>query len=465
MDTSIFPAGTVVTDADLLAPRLKDFRNKYEGAAQALLLPRSTEEVAAIVRAAARTGVPVVPQGGNTSYCGGATPDASGDAILIGFDRMVSIREVDAANRSITVEAGVILQTAQEAAASHGLLLPLSLGAQGSCRIGGNIGTNAGGLNVLRYGMTRQLVLGLEVVLADGQIVDTLSPLRKDNSGLRIEDLFIGTEGTLGVVTAVSLSLSPMPVRGATVMLALRDLADAPDLLGRMRAVTGDGVSAFEYVSRASLDLVAALWGRPSHPLTEAFDHAILMEVATSAPSFEIELAVEELLVELMETGIVTNGVIAASEAQRAELWRARETIPEAEVHCGGSLKHDLAVRVSAVPQLVASVVELIEAANLPILPSIYGHIGDGNVHLNLVGRPNAPADILDRAETEVSPQIYDLTRAMGGTYTAEYGIGQAKLDLNLTYGNPGKRYISRIVKRGLDPNDMLNPGKLIDQE
>jgi FAD/FMN-containing dehydrogenase len=457
-DLSIFPHETIVRDPDLIVPRLTDFRRRFTGRAAGLLLPRSVAEVSAILRAASLANIPVVPQGGNTSYSGGATPDDSGRAVILGFDRMNSVREIDVENRSMTVEAGCILQTARDAAAERNLLLPVSLGAQGSCRIGGNIGTNAGGLNVLRYGMTRASVLGLEVVLADGTILDTLSPLRKDNSGLRVEDLFVGTEGTLGIVTAASLALAPRPVRSATAFLAVDDVAGLPVLLSRLRVATGDGVSAFEYLSKGSLDLVADLWGKRVHPLSEPFEHAVLVEVGTSAALFDIEAAFEAALSDAMEDGSVIDGTVATSGPQRDALWRAREEVPEAEVHAGGSIKHDLAVRTSDVPRLLNSAREIIAGAGLPIRSSIYGHVGDGNVHLNLLS--NDPALSLDVIEETISPALYDLTTQMGGTFSAEYGLGQAKLGLDAEYGDAAKRRVAMAIKSVLDPTFILNPGK-----
>ncbi|MEJ6394575.1 FAD-binding oxidoreductase [Gymnodinialimonas sp. 2305UL16-5] len=453
----IFPPETVVTDPDILSGRLTDFRSKYTGKAAALLLPRHTDDVRAIVTAARANKVPLVPQGGNTSYCGGATPDTSARAVLVGFDRMTAIREIDASNRSMTVEAGVILQEAQDAADSAGLMLPLSLGARGSCRIGGNIGTNAGGLNVLRYGMTRSLVLGLEVVLANGKLLNTLSPIRKDNAGLRTQDLFVGTEGTLGIVTAATLALAPRPVRQATALLAVRALEDLPGILDRLRTVTGDSVSAFEYVAAESFDLVTRLWGRSSHPLEADFRHAALVEVATSADMFDVEAALESGFIELMEEGIVIDGALASSGAQRDALWAARETIPEAEVHQGGSIKHDVSVRTSQVPDLVAQALRVVTSSGLDARPSIYGHVGDGNVHLNLLAGENTT---LAQIEESISPKIYDIVSDLGGSFSAEYGIGQAKHHLDERYGDPVRREVARAVKHAMDPDSIFNPGK-----
>lgn len=459
---SELPEGIAVTDGDLMARYLTDFRRKYTGKALAVLRPRSTEEVALCLRLCARHGIPVVPQGGNTSYCAAATPDASGRQVVMSFERMNRIREIDVLNRSITVEAGVILANLQEAAAAAGLDCPLSLGAKGSCQIGGNISTNAGGMNVVGAGMTRDMVLGLEVVLPDGRVLDTLEPLRKDNSGYAIDQLFIGAEGTLGLVTATTLRMRRRTEKIVTAFLTCSALERLPYLLERVQAATGDGVTTFEYIGHDAMSRLLTMRPELRLPLENQSPHYLLVEVAAASAAMPLEETFGALLEAFFEEGLLTDGTVAASQTQRLALIDLRESIPEGEVLAGGSVKHDIAVRPSRIADFIERASLIVTEHGNGAELSVYGHVGDGNVHFNVLAAPDNPEISLSWIERELSPRIYSLARAMNGTFSAEYGIGQAKLDLNAVYGNPVKTDLMRGIKAAIDPSGLLNPGKVV---
>jgi FAD/FMN-containing dehydrogenase len=452
------PQGIVITDPDILARYETDFRNVYRGRAGALLRPRNTTEVIACVTICAAQHIPLIPQGGNTSYCGAATPDPSGLQAIISFERMNSIREIDVLNRSVIVDAGAILSTVHDAVEAQGLMCPLSLGSRQSCQIGGNLSTNAGGLNVLRYGMARELVLGLEVVLPDGRLLETLDPLRKNNAGYNTDQMFIGAEGTLGLITGAALKLFPKPVQRVTAFLAVETLKALPDILRRAQLLTGEAISSFEYVSGHSLALYLETHKYMRAPLPTQSPHYILLEAATASPMMDIEPPCLKLLEDLMAEGQVIDGVIAASNQQRTALWDMREHIPESEVALGGSVKHDISVRTSHLPKFIQGASGLVEAISDARL-SIYGHVGDGNVHFNLLA---SAAWSKQRIMAELSPRIYELAMRMGGSFSAEYGLGQANLDLNRIYGKPVKTTVMEQMKSALDPNNLFNPGKVI---
>lgn len=372
------------------------------------------------------------------------------------------MREFDILNRSITVEAGIILSNLQELVAEEGLLCPLSLGSQQSCQLGGNLSTNAGGLNVLRYGMARRMVLGLEVVLPDGTIVDTLAPLRKKNAGYDTDNLFIGAEGTLGIITAASLQLERQPAQSVTAFLAISDVEALPRLLESLQAATGDSVTSFEYLSEYSLNLLLSARPELRHPLEARHPHYILCETATSIKGLPLGEVVEAVVANGLETGEILDGTIAANETQRAALWELRESLPEGETLHGGSVKHDIAVRVSQVPQLIEAATSIVQDVDPALRLSLYGHVGDGNIHFNVLlptlidGRGKAWID------AQVSPKIYSLVVSMGGTFSAEYGLGQDKIALAEEYSNPIHRALMKRVKVAVDPFGTMNPGKVI---
>lgn len=460
---SKLPQDIVTCDQDIVAAYTTDFRRLYTGSARALLRPRDTAEVQAIVRACAEARVPLVPQGGNTSYCTAATPSRSGDELIVSLERMNRVRDLDPGNLSVTADAGIVLSELQRAADDAGLLLPLSLGSQQSCRIGGNLSTNAGGVSVLCYGMARDLVLGLEVVLPDGALYSELSPLRKNNSGYDVKQLFIGAEGTLGIITGASLKLTRKPQRTITAFLAIRHIEDLSGILDSAQRETGEAITSFEYVSETSLQLLLA--SRPDfrRPLADPADHYVLMEASTSSPVLNLEEASTQLLAALMESGLVTDGTIATSGQQAADFWQLRENIPEAEVHHGGSVKHDVAVRTSRLAAFIQAASKIVNEDRPGAILSVYGHVGDGNVHFNVVAPKGVSApEFKARFEEEVSPKIYELAFDMGGTFSAEYGIGRVKLDLLARFGAASKVDIMRLVKQALDPKGLMNPGKVI---
>lgn len=457
------PAELTVTDPDVVARYLTDFRRFRTGAARAVLRPRSTAEVQAIVALCAEHRVPLVPQGGNTSYCAAATPSSEGGELVLSLERLNAVRTIDAANLSLTAEAGCVLSVVQDAADDAGLMLPLDLGSRQSCQLGGTLSTNAGGISVLKYGMARDLVLGLEAVLPDGQILDVLQPLRKNNTGYEVKQVLLGAEGTLGIITAASLKLARKPAQTVTAFLAIDDIAALTTLLARAQTLTGENITSFEYVSHHSLSLLLAAQPGLRHPLETAAPHYVLMEAQSCSPLLELEEAMAAFLEEAMGEGWVSDGTLANGGQQRDQLWYLREHIPEAEVANGGSLKHDISVPTSALPDFITRASALVEEHGAGGRLSIYGHVGDGNVHFNVVAPVGAePAVYKPWFEREVSPRVYDLAVAMGGSFGAEYGIGTVKLDLLERYGNPAKLSLMRALKAALDPANIMNPGKVV---
>jgi len=460
---SELPAEIVTRDQDIVSAYLTDFRGQYRGASKAVLRPRNTAEIQVIVRACAANEVALVPQGGNTGYCTAATPSDSGLELVVSLEKMNTVREIDAANLSLTADAGAILSDLQQAASDAGLLLPLALGSQQSCRIGGNLSTNAGGVSVVRYGMARDLVLGLEVVLPDGSLYSELRPLRKNNSGYDIKQVFLGAEGTLGIITAVSLKLVRKPAQVVTAFLAVNEIGSLAEILAAAQIQTGEAVSSFEYISHSSLQLLLDARSKLRHPLKTKSKHYILLEVATASPILNVEEAVSSLLGDLLDAGLITDGTLAASEQQRADFWHLRENIPEAEVHHGGSVKHDIAVRTSRLATFIEAASTIVNRDATGAILSTYGHVGDGNVHFNIVPPPAADKSEFKRwLEAEISPKIYKLADDMEGTFSAEYGIGRIKLELLREFGAPGKIALMRVIKTALDPSNIMNPAKVI---
>lgn len=442
----------VVTDAADLAPYSHDWRHMFHGVPFCAVLPRSTEEVAQVVRLCAQAGVPLVPYGGNTGLSGGATPDASGRQIVMSLARMNAIRHLDVVGETLEVEAGCILQVAQEAVAEQGLLLPISLAAEGSARIGGVIATNAGGTNVVRYGMTRSRVLGLEVVTADGQIVSGLRRLRKDNAGYDWKQWFIGTEGTLGIVTAAVLQLSPQSTHRVTVLLAVPTAARALEVLRATRQAIGDTLSGFELMSGAALELVQQ-HQQLKVPLGASAWY-LLLEASSSLPG--LRDATESLLETLLERGDATDGVIAASERQAAELWALRESISEAEGKEGRSLKHDVSVPISAIPDFLLDADAMVHTHYPGARVNAFGHAGDGNIHYNVILPPGTDAKNLNA-------RVHDLVVAHAGSISAEHGIGQYRVSELARCRAAAELQLAQRIKRALDPAGLLNPGKVLN--
>jgi FAD/FMN-containing dehydrogenase len=444
--------------AEAMAPSLTDWRGRYHGAAAALASPATREEVAALVALCAGAGVPLVPQGGNTSMVGGATPDASGAAIVLSLRRMNRIRTLDAAAGIAVCEAGVILAALHEAALAAGRRFPLTLGAKGSATVGGLVSTNAGGTQVLRFGTMRSLVLGLEAVLPDGSLFEGLAALKKDNRGYDLKQLLIGAEGTLGVVTAASLRLVPAVGARAVAWAGVESPHAAMALLRHLEAGLGDAIESFELVPRSSLDLVLAHVPGTRPPLAGAAPWNVLVEAVTPSP----EQALYEGLRSALETGIVADAAIAASEAQAESFWRLRDSISEAEKKDGPAAKHDISVPVEAMAGFTVKAAAAVEARFPGTRVNAFGHLGDGNVHFNVRAPEGAGADWLESTGEAVTAFVHDLVAAAGGSISAEHGIGQMKLAELARLGDPARLKAMRAIKQALDPAGIMNPGKLV---
>lgn len=441
---------SVITDQADLAPFCTDWRHMFKGQARCAVLPRSAQEVASIVRLCAASNVAIVPHGGNTGLSGGATPDGSGQQIVLSLRRMNAIREIDLIGETIEAEAGVVLQTAQEAAAEAGLLLPISLAAEGSATIGGVVSTNAGGTNVLRYGMARARVLGLEVVTPQGEIVDGLRRLRKDNAGYDWKQWFIGTEGTLGIVTAAVLQLTSVPTHQVTAMMAVPSAEAALQLLRSSRQQIGETLTAFELMSGLALELVAR-HQKLKAPLADS-PWYVLLEASSCLSG--LSDAMESLLVKAMEGEIITDGVIAQSEKQAAEIWALRESITEAELREGRSVKHDVSVPISKIAEFLRQADAAVGNAFTGIRINAFGHAGDGNIHYNVVVPPETNAD-------DVNTLIHNLVVDLGGSISAEHGIGQYRVGELQRCRSTAELSLAYRIKEAIDPKSTLNPGKV----
>ena len=452
----------LILDAERMQSYLSDWRGAYRGQAAAVLRPTSTEEVAAVVRLCAQAGVALVPQGGNTGLCGGSIPDDSGAQIVLSLTRMKRIREVDVGNETITVEAGVILQQLQEAAAEVGRLFPLSLGAEGSCTVGGNLATNAGGTAVLRYGNMRDLTLGLEVVLPDGRIWDGLRGLRKDNTGYDLKHLFIGSEGTLGIITAAVLKLFPAVRSLTTAWVALPSPQAAVELIGQMRGLCGDRLTGFELMSRQSVEFVLRHVTGVSDPFAEAHPWYVLIELSDTQPNAPLNEMLEQGIGEAFEKGTALDAVLAGSDAQVRALWALREGISEAQNHEGPSLKHDISVPVSRIPDFIARTDQALQLAFPGVRIVAYGHVGDGNLHYN-ISKPVGAEDGPFKAQAEaIMRVIYDQVLKDAGSISAEHGLGQSKRLAAQYYKAPLELELMARIKQALDPSGLMNPGKLL---
>ena len=452
----------VLTEGPDLEPYLVDHRKLYHGHALAVVLPRTAEQVSRVLKFCNDHAIAVVPHGGNTGYCGGATPDESGAQIVISMRRMNRIRSLDPLNYSLVAEAGCILAQVQRAADDAERLFPLSLGSEGTCQIGGNLSTNAGGLSVLRYGMMRDLVLGLEVVLADGRVLSALSALRKDNTGYDIKSLFIGAEGTLGIITAASLKLFPKIRSSATAFAAVPTVRAAVDLLARLKESSGDRVSSFELIPRMGVDLTTQHIPGVSDPLEKPYSWYVLCELTSARAADPLDAVMEEALGGALEDGLVLDAALARSERERAALWKLRESIPEAQRLDGASLKHDICVPIHALPDFVeracAWVAEHVPDGRLVV----YGHVGDGNLHFNLNQAPGSNRDSFLAREPFIRRAIHDFVCEFGGSFSAEHGIGRLKVHELERYASPVELDLMRAVKKALDPNGVLNPGKVL---
>ncbi len=473
--TAICGAKYVITpDTDQgaadMAPYLKDWRGHYLGAASAIVRPDTTEQVAQIITLANMHHIPVVPQGGNTSLCGGATPDDQGNAIMLSLGRMKRIRSLDAKSQTMVVEAGCILEHIQDAAKAEGYLFPLNFGARGICQIGGNLSTNAGGLNVVRYGNARQLCLGLEVVTPTGAVMDLLSPLKKDNTGYDLKNLMIGAEGTLGIITAATLQLFPAPQAVATAWAGVRDIDAAIDLLTRTQSASGGNVVSFELMPKSIIDNVRRFYPDVAEPLSHVPEFSCLIEIAStrdtdtelredgSAPLDDI---ITNVLGTAMEDGLVNDATIARNENQRQALWAIRELTPESEIKAGAAYKSDISIPLEHMSEFYHRAA----AAARAIVPDVkvfgFGHLGDGNLHYNLsIPDDGHPAFMAEYPKFDKILQ--DLLVEYHGSISAEHGIGQKKRAMLAAAKDPTALALMRAIKAALDPNNIMNPGKII---
>ncbi|CAN7531170.1 FAD-binding oxidoreductase [Bosea sp. LjRoot237] len=457
----IVGAKNVITDADAMVPYLKEPRGLFHGKAQAVVRPGSVAEVSALMRWASETGATVVPQGGNTGMVGGQVPVAEGREIILSLQRLDKIRSVDVDGDTMTVEAGVILQKAQEAAEAAGRLFPLSLASEGSCTVGGNLSSNAGGTAVIAYGNARELCLGLEVVLADGRVWNGLRQLRKDNTGYDLKNLFIGSEGTLGIITAAVLKLFPLPTARATAFLAVPDPEAALSLLNKAKASAGGTLTTFEIMPRIGLDFVVRHASGARDPLSEPSPWYVLMEVSAQAEAGLSE-AVEAFLGEALEEGLVTDAVLAGSLGQRADLWKLREMLSEVQTHEGGSIKHDISVPLHATPEFLKRATARVEAMVPGCRPVPFGHLGDGNIHFNVSQPIGADKAAYLAGWSAMNEAVHAIVTELKGSISAEHGIGRLKRSLLPGVKDPVELDLMRTVKAALDPKGVLNPGSVL---
>ena len=461
---AIVGASHVLTDGDLSAWE-QDWRKRARGKALAVVRPGSTDEVARVVKACAAAGTSIVAQGGNTGLAVGSVPDGSGTQVVLSLTRLNAIREIDAANLTVTVEAGCVLQALQEAADKAGFLFPLSLAAEGSCTIGGNLATNAGGTQVVRYGNARELCLGLEVVTAQGEVWHGTSGLRKDNTGYDLRDLLVGSEGTLGIITAATMKLYPLPAAQLTAWAAVPSLDHAVTLLGLAHRQLGAGLTGFEVMGQFALSLVGKHMPQLRVPFLgdEATPYCVLLENSDSESEDHARARFEALLETAFEDGCVTDAVIAENLTQAHQLWHIRESIPLAQAEEGLNIKHDISIGVSRIPAFVAETDALLQKEIAGVRLVNFGHLGDGNLHYNV----QAPVDgdakaFLREQEERVNTLVYDQVEKFGGSFSAEHGIGELKVHKLEKHKSPVALGMMRAIKGALDPQNVLNPGRVL---
>jgi FAD/FMN-containing dehydrogenase len=461
---ALLGAGHVLTGDDTESYTV-DWRGRYRGRALAVARPDSPEQVAAVVRLCAAHGIPLVPQGGNTGLCGGATPANDGKALVLSLARLNRVRAIDIENDTITVEAGCILQGVQQAAEQAGRLFALSLAAEGSCTIGGNLATNAGGTQVLRYGNTRDLTLGLEVVTAEGEIWHGLRGLRKDNTGYDLRDLYIGSEGTLGIITAATLKLFPLPVARCTALLAVPSIEDGVRLLGRARNGFGAALTGFELMAGNCLQAVVRLFPQQRLPFSGGSAQSpwfALLELSDSESENHARERFETVLGEAIEAGLASDAAIAENMAQSRALWHLRESIPLAEAELGKAIKHDVSLPISRIADFVRTTNASLQARFPGVGHVVFGHLGDGNLHYNVTPAPGQEEAALLALQPQVYGVVHDSVHAHGGSISAEHGVGQLKIDELPRYKDPVELALMRRVKQALDPAGIMNPGKVV---
>ena len=451
-----------VLTGDACEPYLTDWRKLVTGRALAVVRPGSTEQVRDVVRACVAHGAPMVPQGGNTGQVAGATPDGSGRAVVVQLGRMKRIRSIDVENDTLVVEAGCVLQDLQDAARAAGRLFPLSLGAEGSCLIGGNLATNAGGTQVLRYGNARELTLGLEVVTADGEIWNGLRALRKDNTGYDLRDLYIGSEGTLGIITAATLKLFPLPVAQRTALAAMASIEQAVALLARARAALGADLTGFELMSSVATDLVLRHCPEQRLPLAPGAPWFVLLESSDTESAERAAARFEALLEAAFEAGEIQDAAVAESIEQSRALWHLRESITLAVAAEGKCAKHDISIATSRIPGFIATTDTMLQLRSPGVRSATFGHLGDGNLHYNILQPSGAPATAFVEAQQALSRLVHDAVRDHAGSISAEQGIGGLRTADLQAYEDPVKLDLLRRIKHALDPAGLMNPGKVL---
>ena len=453
----------ILTKDDGKAPYLTDWRKRYIGKALAVLLPGTGTEVANIVKICAEHQIAIVPQGGHTGFCGGATPDASGTQIILNLKRMNQVREIDIANQTITLEAGCILQAAQEKAAEQGFLFPLSLGAEGSCMIGGNLATNAGGTNVLRYGNARDLCLGLEVVTAKGEIWNGIKGLRKDNTGYDLRDLFIGSEGTLGIITAAVMKLYPQPISQWTTLVACESIASSIALLNLFQKRATSLLTGFEMMTQESLELNEKHFPQMANPLQGCPPFTILIELSDHESENHVRQLLETILEEAFETDLISDAVIASNLSQANAFWHMREHITLAQAEEGANLKHDITIPLSSLDGFIKETDSLMRAQFPGVRIINFGHLGDGNLHYNIAPPVGMDPKIFNETnEKPIHDLVYAQVERCNGSISAEHGVGQLKLDGLRAHKGEVAHDLMKTLKRALDPQNILNPNKVV---
>jgi FAD/FMN-containing dehydrogenase len=458
----IVGAPYALRDPAAIAPYLTEPRDRFAGKTPVVLRPGSVAEVAAIVKLANETRTPIVPQGGNTGVVGGQTPSSAGNEIVVSVGRLNRVRAVDAASNTLTVDAGLTLAEAHAAAEKVDRLFPLSLASEGSCQIGGNLSTNAGGTAVLAYGTTRELVLGVEAVIPSGEIWNGLRTLRKDNTGYDLRDIFIGAEGTLGIITGAVLRLFPKPKGVAVAFVGVRDPSAALALFEIARRVAGGGLTAAEIMPRFAIETVLKFVPGTRDPLAGPHGWYLLLEVSSGRSQADADATIEAIFTEASEKGIAEDGARAESLDQARAFWRIRHALSEVQKHLGGSIKHDVAVPVGKVPELLARAHDAVTAFMPGARPFAFGHLGDGNIHLNISQPPDMDRQAFLDRWYDVNARVHAIVLDLGGTISAEHGIGRLKRDLLPTVKSPVELDLMRRLKAALDPNGIMNPGKVL---
>jgi len=450
----------LVTASSEAEPYLTESRGRYRSEASVIARPVDTDQVAAIVHACSDEEVSLVPQGGNTGLCGGAVAGAR--QLILSLERLDRVRDLDLANNTITVESGCILANLQQQALSANRYFPLSLGAEGSCQIGGNLATNAGGVNVLRYGNAREQVLGIEAVMPSGEVLSDLNGLRKNNTGYDLKQLLIGSEGTLGIITAAVLKLYPYPDHNATALVALRDLDASIELLQTVSHGSNGSLSSFELLPGLGMQFACQHIPDCNNPLDDSHDWYVLLSLQGSGAALGLDAMLQTLLALALEKGVIVDAIVASNETQAERLWRLRGGIVEAQRFAGGSIKHDISVKVSLVPEFIHRAVDAVKDRLPGIRPCPFGHVGDGNIHFNL----SQPLE-MDTQEylslwTEMNQIVFDIVADLGGSFSAEHGIGMLKLEEMQRYKDPVSVNLMQSLKKAIDPDGLFNPGKVL---